>query len=189
MATLRRGFTIVEIIIVLMLIAILLALAMVQFGRSQVDARDNALKAHAETIARGLEEYYRTGNSAYAIAPGKYPSTDEVRHAFGDNVTDVGAQVAGGYRDTWLGGARLEATAKLRLITTSGQTPENTTNVQHSTPVGAITYEPLVFTPASGGDPDRFTFCTTKATACSRFNIYYRTEKDNTVHTIRSEHQ
>ncbi len=185
----QRGYTIVEIIIVLALIGILVALAMAQFNNSQADARDKQLESQAKAVARGLEEYYRTGNPTYGIEPGKYPSTNEVRHASGENVADVGTQVTGGYLDTWLSGARLEAMAKLRVITTAGKTPENDPNIRSSTPVGAITYEPLIFTPASGSDPDRFSFCTTKAALCSRFNIYYRTEKDGLIHTIRSERQ
>ena len=43
--------------------------------------------------------------------------------------------------------------------------------------------------PSGMGDPDQFSFCTTKAAMCNRFNLYYRTEKDNAIHTIRSEHQ
>lgn len=189
MATLRRGFTIIEIVIVLALMGILFTFAIAQLSSTQMSARDNALRAYAETIARGLEEYYRTGNTAYSISPGKYPSTNEFRHASGENIADVGTQYSGGYLDTWLSGARLEATSKLRLITTSGQTPENATNISTSTPTGVVTYEPLIFTPGSGGDPDQFSFCTTKAAMCNRFNLYYRTEKDNAIHTIRSEHQ
>lgn len=189
MTSARRGFTIIEIIIVLALIGILMTLAVAQLSSSQTAARDDALKKHAETIARGLEDYYRVGNTNYSILPGKYPSADEFKHASGENISDVGAQYTGGYLDTWLNGARLESTSKLRLITMTGQSPENTTNISDSTPIGVVTYEPLMFMPAGGGDPDQFAFCVTKANECSRFNLYYRTELDGVVHTIRSEHQ
>ena len=181
----RRGFTIVEIAIILALIGILLALAMAQLSNTQVQARDDTIKKDAEAIARGLENYYRTGNATYSIAIGKYPSTDEFRHASGENVTDVGAQLSGGYLDTWLTGVRLPSTSKLQLINTGGS-PENATNISNSTPVGVITYEPLIYNAASGGS---YAFCTTKAQTCDRFNLYYRTEADDVMHTIRSEHQ
>lgn len=185
----RRGFTVVEIIVVIVLMGILLALAMTRLSGTQVAARDDALKKEAESVTRSLEEYYKTGNPNYSIPPGSYPSTDEFRHASGENVPAIGAQVTGGYLDTWLDGVRLPVTSKLRLITMSGQTPENSTNISNSTPAGVITYEPLVFTPASGPDPDRFTFCTSKTALCNKFNIYYRNEQNNIVHVIKSERQ
>lgn len=186
MTHVHRGFSIIEIIIVVVLIGILLALAVARLSSTQVSARDDAIKKDAETIARGLEAYYRSGNPTYTIAAGKYPSTDEFRHASGENITAVGTQVNGGYLDTWLQGVRLPSASKLQLITTSGQTPEDATNISNSTPVGVITYEPLLYSTAGGGS---FVFCTTKAQLCNRFNLYYRTEIDNVVHTIGSEHQ
>ena len=185
----HRGFTVVEILVVIVLIGILLALALARLGSSQVGSRDDALKKDAESIARGLEDYYKSGNSTYSLAPGRYPSTDEFRHASGENIPSIGAQVTGGYLDTWLSGIRLATTSKLRLITTAGQTPENTTNINNSTPVGVITYEPLKFEPANGTDPDRFSFCTTKTDECVKYNLYYRNEANDVVYTIRSEHQ
>lgn len=189
MKQLRRGFTIVEMLVIIVLIGILLALAAARLSTTQVATRDDTLKKDAETIARGLEQYYKTGNSAYSIPAGRYPSADEFRHASGEDITSIGARVNGGYLDTWLSGARLASTSKLRLITMSGQNPENTSNINSSTPAGVITYEPLKYVPASGGDPDRFLFCTSKDDICTRFNIYYRTETDNVVRTIRSERQ
>lgn len=185
----RRGFTVVEIIVVIVLIGILLALAMARLGDTQVAARDDALKKEAESIARGLENYYKTGNPNYSISPGAYPSADEFLHASGDDVPSIGPQVTGGYLDSWLEGVRLPVISKLQLITMSGQTPENSTNINNSTPAGVITYEPLVYAEASGPDPDRFIFCTTKSQACSKFNIYYRNEQNNIVRVIRSVRQ
>jgi prepilin-type N-terminal cleavage/methylation domain-containing protein len=185
----RRGFTVVEIIVVIVLMGILLALAMTRLGGTQVAARDDAIKKEAESVARGLEEYYKVGNPNYSVAAGSYPSTDEFRHASGENVPAIGTQVTGGYLDSWLEGVRLPVASKIRLITMSGQTPENSTNINNSTPAGVITYEPLVFTPASGPDPDRFTFCTSKTSQCNKFNIYYRNEQSDIVRIIKSEKQ
>lgn len=184
-----RGFTVVEVLVVLVLIGILLALALVKLSSSQVGARDDTTRMNAETIARGIEEYFKLGNPNYSIASGRYPSVDEFRHAAGEDVPSIGSQVTGGYLDTWLSGAKLPTTSKLRIITTTGQQPENSVNISDSTPAEVVTYEPLMFVPAGGGNPDRFDFCMTKTDECVKFNIYYRSESDNAIHTIRSEHQ
>ena len=188
MVQVRRGFTIIEIVIIIALMGILLVMVAAQFRSSQASARDDALRADAEIIARGLEDYYRTGYRGYSSTQkaGSYPSGDELRHASGENVIAVGPQVSGGYLNGWLNGARIASTSKLRLITTSGQSPENTTNISASTPVGIVTYEPLIYNPAGTGS---YNFCTTVTQRCTRFNLYYRSEVDNTIHTIRSEHQ
>lgn len=178
----RLGFTIIEIAIVITLMGILLALAMVRLSSSQVDARDDALRKDAQALSRSLEDYYRTGNSTYAIAAGKYPSSDEFRHAKGENIPAIGPQVANGYLDTWLKGVRLSTTSRMQLITMAG-VPENATNISNSTPTGVITYEPLRY------DGSSWVFCTGKADLCTRYNLYYRTEADTLIQTIRSERQ
>ena len=51
----RNGFTIVELVIVMTIMAILLALALVNISGSQVHGRDAKRKADAEAIAHGIE--------------------------------------------------------------------------------------------------------------------------------------
>ena len=51
----RRGFTIVEIVIVMVIMAILIGLAVLNISSTQANARDNKRKTDVENIARGLE--------------------------------------------------------------------------------------------------------------------------------------
>lgn len=179
----RLGFTIVEMAIVIALIGILLALAVVRLSSSQAQARDNALHSDAVALSRSLEDYYRNGYPVYSIGAGKYPSSDEFRHASGENVPAIGAQMSGGYLDTWLNGVRLPVTSRMRLINLGGS-PENGTNVSNSTPTGVITYEPLRYNGSA------WVFCTGKSDQCTRYNLYYRYETDSAiVQTLRSERQ
>lgn len=61
----RLGFTIVEIIVVITVIAILASIGMVSYSGTQVRARDGERVADTDTMAAGLETYYEKF--------GKYP--------------------------------------------------------------------------------------------------------------------
>ncbi|HEX6461841.1 MAG TPA: prepilin-type N-terminal cleavage/methylation domain-containing protein [Candidatus Saccharimonadales bacterium] len=66
-----RGFTLVELLIVIVIIGILAALVMVAYGGMQQRARDSLRQNDIKTIARALELYY-SDNSRY---PGGSGST------------------------------------------------------------------------------------------------------------------
>ena len=70
----RRGFTIVELLIVITIMGTLLTLGVASLRASQISARDSERKTDIETIATQLENYYITG-SDYSMSVGRYPST------------------------------------------------------------------------------------------------------------------
>lgn len=65
----RRGFTIVELIIVITIIGILLTLAVVSLNGSQEKARDDERKADIQSIAQHLEALYTSGIPTTDNAP------------------------------------------------------------------------------------------------------------------------
>jgi len=65
-----RGFTIVEILIVVVVIGILLTISFMGFGRYQANARDTARASKATVIAEALEKYYDKN--------GEYPSCPSI---------------------------------------------------------------------------------------------------------------
>jgi prepilin-type N-terminal cleavage/methylation domain-containing protein len=83
-----RGFTIVELVIVIIIMGILLVLGVVNVTSSQANARDKEREADTGTIVKGLETRYNRGNpvvSASYVKSGSYPSVNEILHAEGKN--------------------------------------------------------------------------------------------------------
>lgn len=65
-----RGFTLVELIVVIAIIGILASIAVIGFSRYQTDTRDARRASSANVIAEGLEKYY--------AANGEYPGCSQL---------------------------------------------------------------------------------------------------------------
>jgi prepilin-type N-terminal cleavage/methylation domain-containing protein len=63
----HRGFTIVEIAVVTLIIGILVSLVLVVYGKVQAQARDSRRESDVRTIMQGLKDYYRD-NGEYPLA-------------------------------------------------------------------------------------------------------------------------
>ncbi len=64
----RRGFTIVEVLVVISIIGILATITFMGFGRYQADTRDSARASQATILAESLEKYYEQ-NGEYPGCP------------------------------------------------------------------------------------------------------------------------
>jgi prepilin-type N-terminal cleavage/methylation domain-containing protein len=182
--TRRAGFTLVELLITITIMAILMVLSVVSLRSLQANARDEQRATDADTIARGLEARYVNGNpeatSAY-INKGEYPGINEMQHAMG--LTEAGftpTSVSGGYLQELLPGLdkNIVANNSLDFMCASACTAEVAATINSQTTTSKFIYEPIDSTNNvcfNGG--------------CVRFNLYYRTEKDNVVHKITSKHQ
>lgn len=82
----RRGFTIIELIIVIIVIGILSTLTIVVFSQYQKQAQDNVRKSDATTVADGLEKYYSKN--------GEYPSCSQLTGS-PSSVTGTGGALQG----------------------------------------------------------------------------------------------
>lgn len=197
----RAGFTLVEIVVVMVIMAILLTLTVVGVASSQVNARDEERKADMQSLARGLELRYANGNKRVTtplLAGGSYPATVEMLHIMGGAsgavlTPDV---IAGGYVTDALPGATnatltspTSTAMDLKLINgacIASGAGENMTTITSAaagcigtTGKYSIYYESL---DVNGN------ICN-GTTTCVRYNLYCRMEKDNTLMTIRSKHQ
>jgi prepilin-type N-terminal cleavage/methylation domain-containing protein len=159
------GFTLVELLIVIVIMGILLVLGVVNLRGTQANARDSERTGDTQTIATSLEAFYPQGNTF--VVAGEYPSTALVASPT-TYLVDINTNALI---------APSQTTQSLVAATNATQT---TTGVTPQPTISQYVYQPI----ASDG-----TLCTTDAQGCRKFNLYYRTEIDNVVHQIVSRHQ
>jgi prepilin-type N-terminal cleavage/methylation domain-containing protein len=162
----KRGFTIVELIIVITVMSILITISTINVFSSRVDARDAEREEDAETIALHLETYFNSGKDGDIAPPAEYPPTSA------------------------LSGIDMIHTYLRDIDDNSITTPDNSNpmtsfiaaadNTSQLPTINQYIYQPL----QSDG-----TLCSTDAQTCVKFKLYYRREKDNSVQTIKSKNQ
>ena len=163
-----RGFTLVELLIVIVIITLLAVLTTVNLRGSQANARDTERKNDVDNIVRGLEGYYvQSANNA------RYPS-NYLTHPdrTDDSVTDA-------LRDIDTKSLRAPGQTTRSFISATN-TIETITGVTPSPTINTYVYQPL---------QSNNTLCTSVAQECRRFNIFYRLESDNTVYKVMSKYQ
>ncbi|MBC7512470.1 prepilin-type N-terminal cleavage/methylation domain-containing protein [Candidatus Saccharibacteria bacterium] len=87
----KRGFTVIEVLVTILVMVILLGLGTVGLRASLANGRDAERQADIETIARGLETFYLKGNPYYIAAPskGSYPGSNMKIHIDGAGWCDA----------------------------------------------------------------------------------------------------
>lgn len=152
----RRGFTIVELIIVITIMGILLVLGVANLRGSQANARDTERKADIESIAIHLEDFYTSGTTG-STTFGRYVSTSIIgQESAGLRDIDPKSLIAPGASSSSLVAATCTGVC--------GQTPTTVTPTPTTT---TYVYQPLQ---ADG------TLCTNGTQDCRKFNLYYRLE-------------
>ncbi len=192
----RAGFTIVEIVIVMVIMAILLTLTVVNLTSSQANARDEARKADMEALARGLEGRYKSGNARASLPAGSYPSTQEMKHIMAKSSTITPA-ASSPYPADALPGTTIatltspNATA-IDLTLIGAQCiiggPGDVLSTITSTNAGCMgttgKYNIFYTSTTDTGD-----ICNNTTDTCVRYTLYCRMEKDDSLMTIRSQRQ
>lgn len=169
----NKGFTIIEVIIVVVMMGILLTLGVVSLLGSQVQARDKAREGHIQTIAQNLEKYYTSGLNGSSDPLYRYPST---------------AMFSGGPIDLTLvdldmkvlcdPSAASPCTSSFVPATNNNENPASVAP-QPSSSNYVYVYQPLTRTGA---------LCT-GTNECIKFNLYYYKEADNSVVKIQSRNR
>lgn len=164
----RAGFTIVELVIVIVIMAILLVLAVVNLKSSQVGSRDDERKTDIANIARALEQFYTSGTDG-SVSTGFYPLTGFIANPTTD-LRDIDPR-------SLRSPGNDDAGSNLILATTNAD--ETVVGASQQPDVSQYIYQPL----DSSGN-----VCSTES-QCRSFNLYYRLETDNTVHKVTSKNQ
>jgi prepilin-type N-terminal cleavage/methylation domain-containing protein len=155
----KSGFTLVEMVIVIALIAILSGIAIIGYIKVQSNTRDNTRSADVTVITDALERYYAQN--------GEYPSVRSLVNNYSGNTGTVVA-------------------AKLNIATASlsfPRMPSGATNALTSTAPPANDY--IVYTASSTVDN---TDCQSLITGgCGQYTLQYNPETGSTI-TITSRH-
>lgn len=172
----RRGFTVVELIITITIMGILLTLAVVGLNATQINGRDAERRGDVEIIATHLETYYRNDDADFGINGGTYLESGYMN---GDGVKFY-------LRDLDLKNIRAPGVALTdpssfvpatnNVATTAGVQP------QPSKSNDVYVYQPLNAAGALCTDP-------ILSGDCRKFSIFYYQESDNTVKVLTSKNQ
>lgn len=173
----RRGFTIVELLIVIAILGILLVLGVVNLRGSQVSARDTERRVDVETLATHLETYYMNG--AYGTANdqgGTYPST----FTGNDSISGITTTLPDlDIKNIQSPSITDPAQDSLVAATTNLQ------SVVNITPVPSLSNDVYVYQPLRADN----SLCTAWTQGCQKFNLYYFQESDGTVQRLKSKNQ
>lgn len=157
-----RGFTAVELLVVIIIMAILLMLAVVNVRSTQISARDNDRKVDVESIGLALESYYNEDHAGYTKT---YPGTSDLADG-----QDALKYVKEHVHDNSLRAPGVNAGDPISLVMATN----NAQSGSSVTPAPTITtyvYQPLT---TSG------TLCSSYNTPCRTFAIYYKVEASTT---------
>jgi type II secretory pathway pseudopilin PulG len=154
-------FTITEVVIIIVCIAILTAVAINRTIGTQAVARDSERSADIDAIASKLESWYNGSGQ------GRYPSTAELV----DNESWILANLKG-----------IDPMALRSPNVLASDPPSIVTATNNVTTISGVTPQPTVdkyvYQPIAPDD----SLCTNLSQKCLRFALYYRSEVDDTVH-------
>jgi prepilin-type N-terminal cleavage/methylation domain-containing protein len=153
----RRGFTLVEVLIVTVVVAVIASITTISYSRTQADARDNTRAAHAALVASALEKYYDEH--------GEYPSPRALASTYGVSGDTVAS--------------KLSLTDKTTVLM-----PKASSSTTNSIAAALGTDDVLAYTATSTVGNDN---CQTNAQAgCEAFTLQYKKESDGSTVTITS---
>lgn len=155
----QSGFTVIELTVVAVIMAILITLAVVNVRSTQTSARDTERHADTENIATALESFYTsTHGGAWTNT---YPGYNDM----------VLTGTIGNYLKTNTGDGSLRAPGldldyEWSVVVATNAT-QTTTGVSPAPTISTYVYQPLTASNAR---------CATYQNRCTKFNIFYRLE-------------
>lgn len=159
----RRGFTVIELIVTITIIAILLVLGVASFRSTQANARDTERHADVQSIAKHLETYFSSNTSGQTgSGKGSYLGANLLgtETALRTYLNDIDPKVLRAP------GRKVTDPSSFIPATTSNQ---NTTGLGSLANIELYVYQPLTTNGA---------LCQNNLTGetCRKFNLFYRLE-------------
>ena len=199
----KRGFTVVEVLVTLVVIAILLGLGTVGLRSTLVNGRDSERRSDIETIARGLEIYYERGNPYVigAVTKNTYPGSGDFQHLLGriNECTDAAGRGAAYYPTNKCQIGKDSVADALPGVSASALTPPGADALPQQDKIhtswwnpdttltawaneGYYIYRP--FKPTNDADPNGP--CNHD---CPRYELWYKEESSGQIIKVRSKRQ
>lgn len=193
----NRGFTVVEVLVTLVIMAILLGLGTLGIRSTLANGRDAERQADIETIARGLERFYAQGYPYYiaGVTKGSYPDSNMKIHLDGTGWCEAAyfknADQQALYSDCRPGDGYWE---EVMGISDAAQTPPNMTGKNLWNPwlvseadipawiTARLNEGKYVYLPMN----DNGSHC---YGGCYKYELYYKKETTGEVVTVKSKHQ
>ena len=157
----HRGFTLIEVITVTVVIAILASITTVVSSRQQVTARDTSRSSKATILASALESYYESH--------GEYPSPRALVNTYSENTGDSVSTL-------------LKIKDKTALVM-----PKADTSITNSI-TATLGSDDVIAYEASSGDGNA-NCQANPAGGCDEFTLTYTKESDGSVVTIESQNK
>ncbi len=164
----QRGFTVVELLVVIIVMAILLTLAVVNVRSTQQNARDNDRRVDIENIASALESYYTLTIDGRANT---YPTTAQMSTYLASTDTNP---ITDKLDPETLKGPN-ESTIRLVMAANSNRT---TSGISPALSRTRYIYQPLTNTN---------TLCTSISQTCTSYILYYQLEGTSSASGIETE--
>lgn len=176
----RRGFTVIEILVIIAVMGILLTLAVVNLRSSQINARDAERRADIESITTHLEVYYTSGTDNSSIV-GRYPSTA----ALTAGANSILSTFRDADRESFIAPETKDADDDINehIVETFQAATNNSSDPNSLEPeptINTYIYQPL---------KNDGSICQYTSDECRSYNLYYMQESDSTVITIKSKNR
>lgn len=166
-----RGFTVVELVVVMIIMAILISLSILSITSSQANARDHERLADIDQVMRGLERYYNEANANTPTA-GRYPDAPLATTLPTSTTLPGVATGAYTYSNSSVTPSFVVASgAAGRVIDEQGVVNGTLTSVSDQVSTDTFVYEPAYYDAAA----NQWKLCGS-GSECLRYVIYYKTE-------------
>ncbi len=170
-----RGFTVVELVVVMIIMAILIGLSIMSITSNQANARDHERLADIDQVMRGLERYYNEANSNTATA-GRYPDITLAANLPTNSMLPGVATGAFTYSSSSVTPSFVVA------VGPAGRAVDSTATVASQlTTRNTFVYEPSYYDSATNS----WKLCGA-GSECLRYVIYYTTEKTGSTIQIKT---